>query len=161
MYGKGVVYRILCCILCQTFSMGDRSGLQTGQSNFCTLLLWSHAVVTECVFIILLESADVPDKDVVWMVAYRISGLHALSVHSDCCRFFLDGLSGVLHPNPAFLPKVISDFHLLLSVDLQSLFSSGGDQEFEQWQFILCLSQILAVASCGALSVLLGSVLLT
>ena len=43
-----------CCILhfimLHTFSMGDRSGLQAGQSSTCTLLLWSHAVVTraEC-----------------------------------------------------------------------------------------------------------------
>ncbi len=35
--------------------------------------------------------------------ARRVSELHALSVHDDCCRFSLDGSSVVLRPNPAFL----------------------------------------------------------
>ena len=47
---RGLRCRILCFIMGRPFSMGDRSGLQAGQSSTCTLLLWSHAVVTcaEC-----------------------------------------------------------------------------------------------------------------
>ena len=47
---QGLSCRILRFILCHTFSMGDRSGLQAGQSSGCTLLPRSHAVVTraEC-----------------------------------------------------------------------------------------------------------------
>ena len=69
--------------------------------------------------------------------ARRVSELQALSVHSDCCRFSPDGSSVVLRPNPAFLPKVFSEFHLSQSVELRSLPPSGGDGETEQ-QSVLC-----------------------
>ena len=53
--------------------------------------------------------------------ARMISERHALSVHRDCCTFSLVGLKVVLRPNPAFLAKVLSDFHLSQIVELQSL----------------------------------------
>ncbi|KAK0136861.1 hypothetical protein N1851_026944 [Merluccius polli] len=68
----------------------------------------------------------------------RVSELQALLVHSDCCRFSPDGSSVVFRPNPAFLPKVFSEFHLSQSVELWSLSSSGGDGETEQHQSVLC-----------------------
>ncbi|KAK0155025.1 hypothetical protein N1851_002643 [Merluccius polli] len=46
-----------------------------------------------------------------------------------------DGSSVVLRPNPAFLPKVFSKFHLSQSVELRSHPSSG---ETEQRQSVLC-----------------------
>ena len=63
--------------------------------------------------------------------ARRVSELHALSVHGDCCRFSPDGSSVVLRPNPAFLPKVLTDFHLSQSVELRSLSSSNAGEEVE------------------------------
>ena len=47
---RGLRCRILRFIMRHTFSMGDRSGLQAGQSSTRTLLLRSHAVVkrAEC-----------------------------------------------------------------------------------------------------------------
>ena len=41
---RGLRSRILRFIMRHTFSMGDGSGLQEGQSSTRTLLLWSHAV---------------------------------------------------------------------------------------------------------------------
>ena len=60
--------------------------------------------------------------------ARRIGELHALSVHRDCCTFSPEGSKVVLRPNPAFLPKVLSDFHLSQSIELQSLPVSEADQ---------------------------------
>ena len=57
--------------------------------------------------------------------ARRIGELHALSVHRDCCTFSPEGSKVVLRPNPAFLPKVLSDFHLSQSIELQSCLSGG------------------------------------
>lgn len=70
--------------------------------------------------------------------ARRISELHALSVHDDCCRFSPDGSSVVLRPNPAFLPKVLTEFHLSQSVELRSLSSPSVGEEVEQDQSALC-----------------------
>ena len=63
--------------------------------------------------------------------ARRVSELHALSVHGDCCRLSPDGSSVVLRPNPAFLPKVLTEFHLAQSVELQSLSSSSAGEEVD------------------------------
>ena len=60
--------------------------------------------------------------------ARRIGELHALSVHRDCCTFSPEGSKVVLRPNPAFLPKVLSDFHLSQSIELQSAAVSAADQ---------------------------------
>ena len=60
--------------------------------------------------------------------ARRISELHALSIHRDCCTFSPEGSKVVLRPNPAFLLKVLSDFHLSQSMELQSLPVSAADQ---------------------------------
>ncbi|XP_041802371.1 uncharacterized protein LOC121613147, partial [Chelmon rostratus] len=44
--------------------------------------------------------------------AKRVSELHALSVSSSCLRWNSDGSGVTLWPNPAFLPKVLSNSHL-------------------------------------------------
>ena len=67
-----------------------------------------------------------------------MSELHALSVHSDCCRFLPDGSGVVLRPNPAFLPKVMSEFHLSQEVELRSLSSAEVGQTAEQLLPMLC-----------------------
>lgn len=59
-------------------------------------------------------------------LAGRMSELHALSVHGDCCWFLPHGSRVVLHPNPAFLPKVLTEFHLSQSVELRSLLSPSS-----------------------------------
>ena len=70
--------------------------------------------------------------------ARRISKLHALSVHRDCCTLSLEGSKVVLRPNPAFLSKVLSDFYLSQSIELQSLPFSAADQ------LALCLVRALS-----------------
>lgn len=64
--------------------------------------------------------------------ARRVSELQALSVHGDCCRFFQDGSGVVLRPNPAFLPKILTEFHLSQSVELRSLSSPSSGEGTEQ-----------------------------
>ena len=58
--------------------------------------------------------------------ARRVSELYALSVHGDCCRFSPDSSSVALRPNPAFLPTVLTEFHLAQSVELRSLSSPSA-----------------------------------
>ncbi|XP_078025738.1 uncharacterized protein LOC144463846 [Epinephelus lanceolatus] len=70
--------------------------------------------------------------------ARRVSKVHALSVHGNCCRFSPDGSSVVLRPNPAFLSKVLTEFHLSQSVELKSLSSPSAGEEVEQGQSALC-----------------------
>lgn len=70
--------------------------------------------------------------------ARRVSELHALSVHGDCCRFSSDGSSVFLRPNPAFLPKVLTEFHLSQSVELRSLSPPDDGEDVEQGQSTLC-----------------------
>ena len=70
--------------------------------------------------------------------ARRVSELHALSVHGDCCRFSLDGSSVVLCPNPDFLPKVLKEFHLAQSIELRSLSSPSAGEEAVHSQSALC-----------------------
>lgn len=71
-------------------------------------------------------------------LARRVSEVHALSVHGKCCWFSPDGSSVVLHPNPAFLPKVLTKFHLFQSVELRSLSSPSASEDVEQDQSALC-----------------------
>lgn len=71
-------------------------------------------------------------------MARRVSELHALSVHDDCCWFSSDGSSVVLRPNPAFLPKVLIEFHLSQLVKLRSLSSPNAGEDAEQGLPALC-----------------------
>lgn len=77
--------------------------------------------------------------------ARRIGELQALSVHRDCCRWLPDGQGVVLRPNPAFLPKSLSDFHLSQSVELRSAPTGGLDQEAAQRLRALCPIRALAL----------------
>lgn len=69
--------------------------------------------------------------------ARRIGELHALSVHDDCCTFSPDRSSVVLRPNPAFLPKVVTDFHLSQRIELRSL-CTEGEQSLDSRHLALC-----------------------
>ncbi|MGH0126266.1 UNVERIFIED_CONTAM: hypothetical protein FKN15_027916, partial [Acipenser sinensis] len=64
--------------------------------------------------------------------AKRVSELQALSVHSSCMRIWEDGSRVSLCTNSAFLPKVITAFHINQSVELESfhppLFASMEDE---------------------------------
>lgn len=53
--------------------------------------------------------------------ARRVSELHTLSVHADCCHFLLQNSWAILRPHPTFLPKVLSDFQLRQSIKLRAL----------------------------------------
>ncbi|KAK0153145.1 hypothetical protein N1851_005162 [Merluccius polli] len=53
--------------------------------------------------------------------ARRIGELHALSVHRECCRLLPGNAGVVLRPNPAFLPKVLSDANLNQTIELSPL----------------------------------------
>ena len=53
--------------------------------------------------------------------AKMVGELQAPSVHESCCRFLLGNTGVVLRPNPVFLPKVLTNFHLNHSVKLRSL----------------------------------------
>lgn len=56
----------------------------------------------------------------------------------QCCRFLTDGLGVILCPNLAFLPKILSEFHLTQPVELRSLFSPVEGQVAEPTQSTLC-----------------------
>ncbi len=43
------LWQMFCLMMCQVFSTGEKSGLQTGQFSTRTLLLWSHAVIIAAV----------------------------------------------------------------------------------------------------------------
>ncbi|MGH0171934.1 UNVERIFIED_CONTAM: hypothetical protein FKN15_074097 [Acipenser sinensis] len=64
--------------------------------------------------------------------AKQISELQALSVHSSCVRMCEDGSRVSLRTKPAFLPKVITAFHINQSVELESFhpppFASTADE---------------------------------
>ena len=53
--------------------------------------------------------------------ARRIGELHALSVHRECCRLLPGNAGVVLRPNPAFLPKVLSDANRNQTIELSPL----------------------------------------
>ncbi|XP_034780644.2 uncharacterized protein LOC117973223, partial [Acipenser ruthenus] len=65
--------------------------------------------------------------------AKRVSELQALSVHSSCMRVWEDGSIVSLRTNPAFLPKVITAFHINQTVELESFhpppFTSQEDEK--------------------------------
>ena len=54
--------------------------------------------------------------------AKRIGELQALSVHRDLYRFRPDDGGVVLRPNPAFLPKILSETHLNQVIELSPFF---------------------------------------
>lgn len=69
---------------------------------------------------------------------WRISEHHALLVHRNCCREFLDGKRMFIWLNPAILPKALSKFHLFQSTELQTASTKSLDQEAAQCQAALC-----------------------
>ena len=52
--------------------------------------------------------------------AKRVGDLHALSVHSSCTQFTLDGSKVTLRPNEAYLPKVIPAAYNSMTFELSS-----------------------------------------
>ena len=53
--------------------------------------------------------------------ARRIGELYALSVHQECCKLLPGNAGVILRPNPAFLPKVLSDVNLNQTIELSPL----------------------------------------
>lgn len=45
--------------------------------------------------------------------AKRMGDIHALSVHPSCICFAMDGSKVSLHPNPAYIPKVVASYKTL------------------------------------------------
>ncbi|XP_058879441.1 uncharacterized protein LOC131737040, partial [Acipenser ruthenus] len=70
--------------------------------------------------------------------AKRVSELHALSVHPSCTRFAGDGSKVSMRPNPAFLPKVISPFHMNQSVELMAFHPPPFSSPEEERLHMLC-----------------------
>lgn len=75
--------------------------------------------------------------------AKRVGELQALSVQESCCRFLPEDGGVILRPNPAFLPKVLTDFHLNQSVELRALRPSEGADGL-QWS-ALCPVRALKI----------------
>lgn len=64
--------------------------------------------------------------------AKRIGDIHALSVHPSCTQFALDNSKVMLHPNPAYIPKVPALSYKTSACELTSfsppLFASAEQQ---------------------------------
>ena len=77
--------------------------------------------------------------------ARRVGEIQALSIHESCCRFLPESAGVLLRPNPAFLPKVLSDFHLHQPVVMKSLsLAQEGDGEAHDWA-LLCPVRALKI----------------
>ena len=61
--------------------------------------------------------------------AKRVGELHALSVAEECIRWSGDGSGVALWPNPSFLPKRISAFHVNRPVTLAAFVPQPGAEE--------------------------------
>ncbi|KAK0136612.1 hypothetical protein N1851_027215 [Merluccius polli] len=72
------------------------------------------------------------------MTAKRIGELHALSVNEECCRFLPDDTGVMLRPNPAFHPKVWSDFRASQSFELHPFNPPQGGETGLSGQSLLC-----------------------
>ena len=53
--------------------------------------------------------------------ARRVGELLTLSVHQECCKLLPGNTGVILRPNPAFLPKVLSDANLCQTIELRPL----------------------------------------
>ena len=76
--------------------------------------------------------------------AERVGELQALSVHESCCCILPGNTGVVLCPNPLFLPKVLTDFHLNQSVELRSLRPSQEADEGQE-ESVLCPVRALKI----------------
>ena len=70
--------------------------------------------------------------------AKRVGELHALSVHPSCTRFAGDGSKVSMRPNSAFLPKVISPFHMNQPVELMAFHPPPFSSPEEERLHMLC-----------------------
>ena len=112
---RGLHCRILRFIMRHTFSMGDRSGLQAGQSSTRTLLLRSHAVVKRAECGLALSCFYVA-----WMAA--LQNLYYLS---------LSAFTDVKFP----MPLIPSQMLALCVHNRDPLWSGGHDVHIFQKQF--------------------------
>lgn len=82
--------------------------------------------------------------------AKRVGELHALSVAEDCLRWSADGSGVALWPNPSFLPKRISAFHVNQPIKLAAFTPQAGADELPD-ALLLCpvraLRQYIAVTA--------------
>lgn len=60
--------------------------------------------------------------------AKRVGELHALSVAQDCLRWTSDGSEVTMWPNPAFLPKRLSAFHINQPIRLSAYSPQTGTE---------------------------------
>ncbi|MGH0118372.1 UNVERIFIED_CONTAM: hypothetical protein FKN15_047777 [Acipenser sinensis] len=90
----------------------------------------------------------------------RVSELQALSVHSSCMRIWEDGSRVSLRTNPAFLPKVITGFHMNQSVEMESFHPPPFSSEEDRRLNFLCPVGIEALRHTDQLFVCQGTVAL-
>ena len=121
---------ILRPIMFHTFSMGDRSGLQAGQSSSCTLLLQSHAVVTgaECVLVSLS----------CWNNQGRPWKRQSVLDGSRCCSKTCLYLSALMLPSQILgqlpmMPWALTHPHTITDAALELCAENNPDCPFPLW----------------------------
>lgn len=77
--------------------------------------------------------------------AQRVGELQAPSTHKSCCRLLPDDTGAILCPNPAFMPKVLLNFHLNQSVELRSVSPAQDEGEEDREGSLLCSVRALRV----------------
>ena len=70
--------------------------------------------------------------------AKRVGELHALSVARDCVRWNSDGSGVTMWPNPAFLPKRLSAFHVNQPIRLTAYAPQPGAEGLHPGGVLLC-----------------------
>ena len=90
--------------------------------------------------------------------AKRIGELHALSVHQECCKLLPGNAGVILRPNPAFLPKVLSDANLNQTIELSPWPPSQEDEGTGHQASAICpVRALLGYIKCPGLSCALGA----
>lgn len=67
--------------------------------------------------------------------AKRVGEIHALSVHKACTKFSLGNVRVTLHPNPAFIPRVLGSYY---PIDLVSFYPPPFSSDEHQRLHMLC-----------------------
>ncbi len=96
---RGRLWHYFCFMMCQIFSIGERSGLQAGQFSTQTLLLRSHAVVIAavCGLALLCWNRRRLEGSICWMSKTFIY-LSAFIVPSRTCKLPIP--CTLMHPIP-------------------------------------------------------------
>ncbi len=75
--------------------------------------------------------------------AKQVGDIHALSVHPSCTQFTLDGTKVTLHPNTAYLPKVIPAAYSSMTFELLSFCPPPFASEEQDRPHCLCPVPVL------------------